>query len=76
MVAPRLPPTPSRSFSHCRTMRKLSIKTTRSTDGKVKEGKFNLGAVSDVRGKIAHACDWDNATVDEPTGSIDRQEGH
>jgi hypothetical protein len=55
---------------------KLSIKTTRSTDGKVKEGKFNLGAVSDVRGKIAHACDWDNATVDEPTGSIDRQEGH
>ena len=28
---------------------KLSIKTTRSTDGKVKEGNFDLGAVSEVR---------------------------
>jgi hypothetical protein len=35
----------------------LSIKTTRSNDGKVKEGKFNLGAVSEVRNKIANACD-------------------
>ena len=54
---------------------KLSIKTTRSTDGKVKEGRFNLGAVSEVRNKIAKACDWDNASVDEPIGSIDHQEG-
>ena len=54
---------------------KLSIKTTRSTDGKVKEGNFNLGAVSEVRSKIAKACDWDNGSVDEPVGSIDRQEG-
>ena len=54
---------------------KLSIKTTRSTDGKIKEADFNLGAVSEVRSKIAHACDWDSASVDEPTGSIDRQEG-
>jgi hypothetical protein len=52
----------------------LSIKTTRSTDGKVKEGKFNLGAASEVRNKIAKACDWDNAPKDEPVGSIDRQE--
>jgi hypothetical protein len=37
---------------------KLSIRTIRS-DGKVKEGKFNLGAVSEVRNKIAHACDWE-----------------
>jgi hypothetical protein len=51
-----------------------SIKTTRSTDGKVKEGKFNLGAVSEVRIKIANACDWDNAPEDEPVGSIDHQE--
>ena len=36
---------------------KLSIKTTRSTDGKVKEGNFNLGAVSEMRNKIAKACD-------------------
>ena len=36
---------------------KLSIKTTRSTDGKVKEGAFYLGAVSEVRNKIAKACD-------------------
>jgi frataxin-like iron-binding protein CyaY len=37
---------------------KLSIKTTRSTDGKVKEANFNLGTVSAVRNKIAKACDW------------------
>jgi len=30
----------------------------------------NLGAVSEVRNKIAHACDWANAPVDEPVGSI------
>jgi len=52
----------------------LSIKTTRSNDGKVKEGKFNLGAVSEVRNKIAKACDWDNTPEDEPVGSINRQE--
>ena len=52
----------------------LSIKTTRSTDGKVKEGRFKLGAVSEVRNKIAKACDWDNGSVDEPVGSIDHQE--
>jgi hypothetical protein len=44
---------------------KLSIKTTRSTDGKVKEANFSLGAVSEVKNKIAKACDWDNAPVDE-----------
>ncbi len=53
---------------------KLSIKTTRSTDRKVKEGHFNLGAVSEVRNKIAVACDWSGASVDEPVGSINRQE--
>jgi type VI secretion system VasI family protein len=53
---------------------KLSIKTTRSTDGKVKEGNFNLGAVSEVRNKIAKACDWDDAPANEPVGSIDHQE--
>jgi type VI secretion system VasI family protein len=53
---------------------KLSIRTTRSTDGKMKEGNFNLGAVSEVRDKISKACDWANGSVDEPVGSIDRQE--
>ena len=53
---------------------KLSIKTTRSTDGKVKEGNFNLGDVSEVRSKIARACDWANGSVDEPVGSIDHEE--
>jgi type VI secretion system VasI family protein len=52
----------------------LAIKTTRSTDGKVKEGKFDLGAVSEVRGKIAKACDWADGSVDEPVGSIDHQD--
>jgi hypothetical protein len=53
---------------------KLSIKVTRSTDGKVQEGNFYLGAVSVVRNKIAKACDWANESVDEPVGSIDHQE--
>ena len=54
---------------------KLLIKATRSTDGKVKEGKFNLGTVSEVRNKIAEACDWTGGSVDERVGSIDHQEG-
>jgi type VI secretion system VasI family protein len=53
---------------------RLSIKTTRSNDGKVKEASFNLGSVSEVRDKIAKACDWDDGSVDEPTSSIDHQE--
>jgi hypothetical protein len=53
---------------------KLSIRTTRTNDGKIKEAYFNLGAVSEVRNKIAKACDWSNAPVDEPVGSIDQQE--
>jgi hypothetical protein len=48
---------------------KLAIKTTRS-DGKVKEGKFNLGKISDVRSKISHSCDWDD-NPNEPVGSVD-----
>ena len=52
---------------------KLSRKKTRSTDGKVKEGKFYLGAVSE-RSKIAKACDWANGAVDEPVGLIDHEE--
>ena len=51
---------------------KLSIRTIRS-DGKVKEGKFNLGAVSEVRNKIAHACDWDD-TPNDSVGSVDHSE--
>lgn len=35
---------------------KVTIRATRS-DGKVKEGTFYLGAVSEVRNKIARACD-------------------
>src|SRR5262249_672828 len=53
---------------------KLLIKATPSNDGKVKEGNFNLGAVSEVRNKIAKACDWADGSVDEPAGSIDQQE--
>src|SRR5262249_48405683 len=53
---------------------KLSIKTTRSTDGKMKEGKFDLGAVSEARSRIAKACDWEEGSEDKPVGSIDHQE--
>jgi type VI secretion system VasI family protein len=52
---------------------KLSIKTTRSTDGRVKEGKFDLGAVSEVRNKIAKACDWADARGEDRSGSIDHE---
>jgi hypothetical protein len=54
---------------------KLSIKATHSTDGKVKEGEFDLGAVSEVRNKIAKACDWGaGGPVDEHVGSIDHEQ--
>ena len=36
--------------------------------------RSDLGAVSEVRGKIAKACDWDSGSVDEPVGSTDHQE--
>jgi hypothetical protein len=48
---------------------KVTIRTTRS-DGKVKEGNFYLGAVSEVRNKIARACDWED-TPNDPVGSVD-----
>ena len=51
---------------------KMTIRTTRS-DGKVKQGNFDLGAVSEVRRKIAHACDWDDAPND-PVGSVGHPE--
>ena len=51
---------------------KVTIRTTRS-DGKVKEGDFDLGAVSDVRRKIAYACDRGD-TTNELVGSTDHSE--
>jgi hypothetical protein len=47
---------------------KLFIKTSRS-DGKTKEANFNLGKISDIRTKIARACDWDDTPND--VGSVD-----
>ena len=51
---------------------KLLIGTSRA-DGKTKEANFNLGNVSDIKNKIAHACDWDH-TRNEPVGSVDRSD--
>jgi Type VI secretion system VasI, EvfG, VC_A0118 len=48
---------------------KLFVRTSRP-DGKIKEANFNLGAVSEIRRKIAHACDWDD-TPNDPVGSVD-----
>jgi hypothetical protein len=53
---------------------KLSIKTTRSTDGKVKEGTFNLGVVSEVRSKVSKACDWADGSTEDRSGSSDHRE--
>ena len=39
----------------------------------MKEWEFDLGNVSEVRNKIAKACDWANG-VDEPVGSIDHEQ--
>jgi hypothetical protein len=50
---------------------KLFIKTSRS-DGKTKEASYDLGQVSDIRNKIAHACDWDDMPSDNPVGSVDQ----
>ena len=51
---------------------KLFIGTSRA-DGKTQEANFNLGNVSDIKNKIAHACDWDH-TPNEPVGSVDRSD--
>ena len=47
---------------------KVIIRTTRS-EGKMKEGKFDLGTISEIRNKIARACDWDETPPDHPVGS-------
>jgi hypothetical protein len=49
---------------------KLFIRTTRS-DGKTKEAHFDLGNLSDIRMKIARACDWGETPPDHPVGSTD-----
>jgi type VI secretion system VasI family protein len=54
---------------------KLSIKTIRSPDGRVKEGTFDLGVVSEVRAKIAKACDWPDTSAQDQ-GASDHQEKH
>lgn len=48
---------------------KLFIRATRF-DGKTKDANFNLGAVSAIRAKIATACNWPDASKDEPVGSV------
>ena len=48
---------------------KLFVRTIRP-DGKIKEANFNLGAISEIRRKIAHACDWDDAS-NYPVGLVD-----
>jgi hypothetical protein len=48
---------------------KLFVRTIRS-GGKIKEANFNLGAISEIRRKIAHACDWDD-TSNDPVGLVD-----
>jgi hypothetical protein len=49
---------------------RLFIKTSRP-DGKTKEANYDLGHVSDIRNKIAGACDWDNMPSDNPVSSVD-----
>ena len=52
---------------------KLFIRAARS-DGKTKDGTFNLGAISEIRNKIARACDWPDASGEEPVGSVGHSE--
>jgi hypothetical protein len=44
---------------------RLFVRSSRS-DGKTKEANFNLGHLSDIRNKIAHACDWGRRIVPVP----------
>ena len=48
----------------------LVIRTTRS-DGKTKEGIFQIGAVSGIKDKIGRACNWPDP---EPIGSTGHSE--
>jgi hypothetical protein len=48
---------------------KLFIRAVRF-DGKIKNANFKLGAVSAIRDKIASACNWPDASKDEPVGSV------
>jgi Type VI secretion system VasI, EvfG, VC_A0118 len=49
---------------------KLFVRTSRA-DGKTREANFNLGNVSDIKTKIAHACAWDD-TSNDSVGSVGR----
>jgi hypothetical protein len=42
-----------------------------AADGQNKDANFKLSGVSEVRGKIGHACNWSNVT-DESTGTTSR----
>jgi hypothetical protein len=53
---------------------KLFVGATRF-DGKTKDGNFKLGPVSEIRDKIAGACDWPDASGEEPVGSVGHSEG-
>jgi type VI secretion system (T6SS) VasI/EvfG family protein len=48
---------------------KLFVKTSRS-DGKTKEANYDLGHVSEIRNKIAHACNWEDVSSDNPVSSV------
>ena len=50
-----------------------ALAATSLYDGKTKEASFNLGNASDIRNKLAHACDWDD-TPSDPVGSVDHSE--
>jgi hypothetical protein len=48
---------------------KLFLRAVRF-DGKIKDANFKLGAVSAIKDKIASACNWPDASKDEPVGSV------
>jgi hypothetical protein len=45
-------------------IRMLPDNATSRPDGKTKEANYDLGHVSDIKNKIAYACDWDNMPGD------------
>ena len=73
MVAPHSPPNAEEFIRKLPDDAKLFIRTTplrRKDEG---ERIFDLGNLSDIRMKIARACDWGETPPDHPVGSTDHR---
>jgi hypothetical protein len=54
---------------------RLSLTNPERSDWKIKEGNFTLGAISEIRSKIAQACDWADGIRPKGLGRDSRTPG-